>query len=584
MGIMGFVSLKAQSFSPFFQPLTWEQASFVAARDNKLVLVEVGPVEKSLGGKLEKHREMLDYLFRNVIAVRMDLSTSSGKEFEYRLLMHTPPVFAFFMPYGDLVGVVSSEKVEQDAEVLREVLHQARQAALVKKNNSRSVDFASLDLKQALSLAAAEGKSVFVYVREDRNQPSLLMEKNVLNLDRVADFFNQNFVNLSLDKGQADELLPGYPVNCCPTYLFLTSRGKLLYRAEEFCEAEQLTGYGNIALEKAKGIPFEIPGTGETETKARQTGKLIFIDHYVAGNLHKELVQNVFSDPEVTELFTAHFVNIGHETEQAFLQFTDASGKELHRVRSVADAEDLLTQAQRALTGRGVSGMTAEYRQGNRDAEFVKEYMVVLDRAGLAQEASQVAMEYLSPFTPVCLKEKLYWNLFEQYVRSTDASFFDYLLGQESELAGFYGEESVYRKITALWMAGAENFVRDGYFDESGFKEYTKCLKKEKVKNWRQIVRNARMQIAEQMGDWKTFITLAEEKWNEEKLSDAELHRWGIKIDEHCRDEGLRYKMAQWLSGRALQIKYKEQVSGKVNVASYRGFFEKLADDLLKKK
>ena len=54
MGIMGFVSLKAQSFSPFFQPLTWEQASFVAARDNKLVLVEVGPVEKSLGGKLEK--------------------------------------------------------------------------------------------------------------------------------------------------------------------------------------------------------------------------------------------------------------------------------------------------------------------------------------------------------------------------------------------------------------------------------------------------------------------------------------------------------------------------------------------------
>ncbi len=92
------------------------------------------------------------------------------------------------------------------------------------------------------------------------------------------------------------------------------------------------------------------------------------------------------------------------------------------------------------------------------------------------------------------------------------------------------------------------------------------------------------MQIAEQMGDWKTFITLAEEKWNEEKLSDAELHRWGIKIDEHCRDEGLRYKMAQWLSGRALQIKYKEQVSGKVNVASYRGFFEKLADDLLKKK
>ena len=318
--------------------------------------------------------------------------------------------------------------------------------------------------------------------------------------------------------------------------------------------------------------------------KARLAGKLVFTDHYVAGKQHRELQRAVFSDPEVTDLFSAHFVNVSCEGEQAFLQFSDASGKELHRVLDVADAGDLLKQAQMVLAGRGVSGMAEEYRKGNREEEFVAEYLVVLERAGRSEEASQVAMAYLASFAPDCLKEKRYWALFDRYVRDAEPSFFDYLLKQRMEFAGLYGEEEVNRKVTDLWLAGAGHFVRDGHVDEAGFKEYAKRLRKEKVEGWRQIVRNARMQAAEQTGDWKTFITLAEEKWHEEHLTDAELYRWGMKIDEYCSDEGVRYKMAQWLADRALQIQRKEQVSGKVKVTSYRGFFEKLANDLLRKK
>ena len=110
---------------------------------------------------------------------------------------------------------------------------------------------------------------------------------------------------------------------------------------------------------------------------------------------------------------------------------------------------------------------------------------------------------------------------------------------------------------------------------------YTKRLKKEKVEEWQRIVRDARMHAAEKTGDWKTFVILAEEKWNEEQVPDAELYQWGLKIERECRDEAIRYRTARWFALAAMEIDKKERTSGKVKLNSYKGFFEKLANDLL---
>ena len=107
--------------------------------------------------------------------------------------------------------------------------------------------------------------------------------------------------------------------------------------------------------------------------------------------------------------------------------------------------------------------------------------------------------------------------------------------------------------------------------------------KRENVENWRALSRDIRLQIAEKLGDWKTFIALAEVKWNEEKLTDVELYRWGNLIHENCRDEDLRYKMAQWLASRAMELEHQERIRGKSTITSYRGFLEKLVNDLLNK-
>ena len=69
-----------------------------------------------------------------------------------------------------------------------------------------------------------------------------------------------------------------------------------------------------------------------------------------------------------------------------------------------------------------------------------------------------------------------------------------------------------------------------------------------------------------------------------QRKNDAELYSWGVKINENCPDEAIRYKAAHWFVQAAQEMERKERVTGKVSMSSYKGFFEKLADDLVGKK
>lgn len=578
------VMLSAQHKEQLFLPYTWEQASLIAARENKLVMIEFGEVASGVRQKILRQPDLVSYLCRNVVAIQMDAGTPEGQEFLPRLLMFDPPRYAFFMPYGDLVGSISPEEVGQRGEALRETLQQAREKAERKKRNSRSVSFLEAGLKQAAEKAAKEDKLIFAYLPFDHCQACLLIEKDVFTLDSVADFFNKNFVNIRLTAGQAPLFLKDNEVSDKPVFLFFNGKGKVVYRAGGFCQGEQLVGYGKTAFKKAEGISFRQLSTAEARVLAGEQGKMIFYDHYRNGNVHQELLRTVFADPDVAECFEQNFINVAVEGDESMLVFTDASGKELHRVKEVENAEELLAEAQLVITGKGLSAMDEDYLRGERVPAFLREYIGRLYNAGRKRDASDVAVRYLLTLPEDCLKEETNWELFRQYVLNAHSNIFDYVLAHRQELAALYGAEPVQQKIAEIWIAGAEDFVQEGEFDEVAFKVYTKRLKQEKVEGWRNIVRNARMNAAEKTADWTTYVTLAEEKWNEETISDAELYRWGTIINQKCQDEAIRYKAARWFAEEALAMERRERQSGKVKLNSYKGFFEKLVDDLIGKK
>ena len=583
-GLMPVNRTLAQRAVDLFQAYSWEQASLQAARENKLVLVEVGPIDPKVERGIQTKPDLVNYLQRNVIAIRLNANDTKNSGFQTHLLMYEPPLFAFFMPYGDLLEMIKPEEVLQDPSALRETLEKAKERAAVKKRNSRSVRFEDLPFEEALAKAEEAEQPVCIYFTADRCQACLLLEKNVLNLDEVADYYNDHFVNLRVNTSRTQELARRYGIKQCPAFLFLNAKGKVIYQDEGAETKEQLLDNAALALKKAGGISFQELSDEEARAKVQQENKPVFIDYYIPGGAHKEMLRTVFADPEVAALFEQQFVNVARESGQAVLVFTDAGGNELHRVRNIMSPEDLLQEARMVLEGKGLAGMEKEFRQGSRRPEFLKSYMAMLGRADRYREAGEIAAVYFSALPSDCLREAEYWDIFDRYYMLADTDLFQYVLTHRKELYDLYGEDKVRKKIAAVWIAGAENFVQDGVFDEAGFKAYTKRLKKEKVEEWRQIVRNARMHAAECTGDWRTFVDLAEEKWYEEKIPDAELYSWGVKINENCPDEAIRYKAAHWFVQAAQEMERKERVTGKVSMSSYKGFFEKLADDLVGKK
>ena len=132
-GLMPVNRILAQRAVDLFQDYSWEQASLQAARENKLVLVEVGPIDLKVERGIQTKPDLVNYLQRNVIAIRLNANDTKNSGFQTRLLMYEPPLFAFFMPYGDLLEMIKPGEVLQDPSALRETLEKAKERAAAKK-------------------------------------------------------------------------------------------------------------------------------------------------------------------------------------------------------------------------------------------------------------------------------------------------------------------------------------------------------------------------------------------------------------------------------------------------------------------
>lgn len=599
---LGMGMAEAQNVRPLVRVMSWDEASMAALKERKMVFVAVGvnPGDKTAAELFADECVRL-FLERNAVGLGMDMESEDGRFFEQKLLMYPWPSYAFFMPYGDLLAIVPVAEVAGHPARLVEVGREALKKAEIKKSNSRSVKFREENPEDLLSEAESSGKLVFVMGIREKCQACLLMQKNVLNLDRVADFYNRHFICTQADvSAQAVAQLSS--AEQYPFWLFLNGEGKVVLRAEGQMDEEHLLALGQKALKKSEGIVFEPVTPGVLIDKAAKEDKFVFLDFFTpAGAERKQLEQKIFRDPEVAAFFETHFLSGSYNmlreegklakekyaiTLPQFFCFIDSQGNLLHVAGTVGSPDELLVEALRAINGKGLTALQERYRKGERNADFIKEYLEVLRHAGMLKDAGEVASVYLEGVKGSPLRDPEGWNMYYTYVTDAASPLFSYLRGHRKELGELFGLDLVNRKIQEVWEAGARNFVKetsDGYyFEEAGFKEYVKLLRKEKVEGWRNIVRNARMEAAEKTGDWRTYTELAEERWNEETIPEAELYSWGVKINENCRDKSIRFKAARWFALAAVEIEKKERLTGKINLTSYKGFFENLVDELVK--
>ena len=259
------ISVNAQKYKSVFRNLTWEQAAELAQKEGKVVLVDAmrktrtpedQKKQDAAERKLFSTPEIMDFCNQHVIAIHIDMGSEAGKAFAPKLMMNMYPTYGFFMPNGDILGVVSPFLLAQKLEKFMEVGNKALKDAVVKRNNTRSIRFEEIGLKDAMVKAKKEDRLIFIDAYTDYCQPCMLMVKNVFSLNDVADFYNQNFINLKMHFGKEKELAEKYGTSGYPAFLFINGDGKLVYMESGYTEGDEFIGYGKTALEKAKRIEF----------------------------------------------------------------------------------------------------------------------------------------------------------------------------------------------------------------------------------------------------------------------------------------------------------------------------------------
>lgn len=177
-----------------------------------------------------------------------------------------------------------------------------------------------------------------------------------------------------------------------------------------------------------RSIEFRDGTWQEITEQARKEKKMIFVDCYTSWcGPCKMLAKNIFTQDSVADFYNGNFVCFQIDMEKgegpelakkysvaAFptLLYIDAQGELKHCVVGYQQAGELIQNGRNALIGQNtLPDFQKRYEAGERDPEFVKEYIEVLYKAYRPRLQREVATEYINTLSERDFYTRETWNI-----------------------------------------------------------------------------------------------------------------------------------------------------------------------------
>lgn len=115
------------------------------------------------------------------------------------------------------------------------------------------IQFFEDSYNEALELAKKENKLIFLDVYATWCGPCKALKKNSFPNKAVGDFFNANFINISIDgeKGEGIDVARLHRVRAYPSMFVLDANGDILLSYAGYLGPEDLLEFGKTAKEQA---------------------------------------------------------------------------------------------------------------------------------------------------------------------------------------------------------------------------------------------------------------------------------------------------------------------------------------------
>ncbi len=625
-----------------FSEIPMDKALKKAKSEKKGLLVDVvsGRVDNDNIAKVFTDKELERLVLDNFIPVRIDFLKPENDSFIKYIANLAYPVMIFLNADGERLAFGHWDEIVAGRQDLGKIVRAAIEQREVKNSNTRQIKFLDLDYAQALELAAGSGKPLFVDCHFVGCGPCRKMEADVFTLDRVADFYNENFVCIKLDRDKDSHgVISKYKVTAYPTFLFINGDDSLILKEDGGRDGDDFIELGQRALAKLNGgdmgdntialansastsatvstndsagvatvpeggIAFRKLSLNEAIGQAKRENKVIYADMSARWcRPCKMMKQTTFVDPDVVEYMNRNFVSIYFEcdTDGAMSEeyrerysasafpthlIIDSEGGLLHKFVGYMKPATFLDELRKGITEKkGLQYYSKRYVNGERSQEFMSEYITMLANANEGAAAADIATEYLKMLPFEELTDRKNFFFVHEFVHDLDSPLAQRIIANRKIFDDAISQGDVDEYIRMLWIIKGMSFIRgegaDAALDKQGYETFLKRLDSSNLNDKDYIKIITMLDNARRLGNWGGYVDIAIEymKKNKENANPMYTCNWGLDLAAGCNDKVLREKYAKALKVNFELVKGKERELGQVWGESMNVLLEQLSEN-----
>lgn len=322
-----------------------------------------------------------------------------------------------------------------------------------------------------------------------------------------------------------------------------------------------------------KGMAFEPEGTlfKDAVAKAKQTNKLVFLDCYTSWCGPCKMMSNtVFPQEKVGAYMNPRFVNIKIDMEKGegvelakrlqisayptFIIF-NGDGNEIGRFLGGCDADAFIKKVEQASTDNSSAEMDKRFADGERDPEFLTEYLQMLSKSRKRDQCNEVAEILLDGKAETFAADKQLAEIFMRHITDPFCPAFIYTAKHPEALIAQAGEQNVQIKLRSVWSNYARRLVTEDAegnvkLNQADIDKWLALMDECNVPDKGELRLDVLLDYTEKKADWIAYVSHLTELATQEDPTDLDLVKRCTPVAENCKDEAIRKNVAAILQQR----------------------------------
>lgn len=329
----------------------------------------------------------------------------------------------------------------------------------------------------------------------------------------------------------------------------------------------------------AQGMAFEPEGTTleQAAAKAKAENKLIFMDCYTQWcGPCKKMSKDVFPQEIVGAYMNPKFVNLKVDMESEYgtplakkLQITayptfvifNADAKEVGRFLGGSDAVKFIENVGKNSVDNSSSDLEQRFKSGDRDPQFLREYLKTLNASYKVDDANDVAEAILEGKEETFAMDPDLAGIFMKHINNPFSKPFKQIMKTDVILKGTVGSEAVDMKVQNVLTNYMKQLVveKDGSasLDQAKYDAFVKLTKDAEMRNANHFKLTPLIMVAEKQKNYDDYLKYIKEYLADNTIdaNDMQLANWVKPFADPSVDAKYKEEMKKILLFRLEEIK-----------------------------